>query len=101
LAPVACDNHADLLAAAFGADQPFAPIEHSRFGAIPSGHLGEHRRCDLLSGIGLDLVTAPSSCTVEARRRVHLRRRQGLAGRLGSELGEDRRRSVLTRGDKG
>jgi hypothetical protein len=32
-----------------GADQPLAPIEHGRFGALPSGHLG---------GAGLDLVLA-------------------------------------------
>jgi hypothetical protein len=36
-------------AAAFGADQPVAPIENGRFGAVPSGHFG---------GIGLDLMSA-------------------------------------------
>jgi hypothetical protein len=44
--------------AAFGADQPITPIGHGRFGAVPSSHLGEHRRCDLLSGIGLNLMPA-------------------------------------------
>jgi hypothetical protein len=40
-------NHIDLAAAAAGADQPFPLIEHGRFGAIPSSHLG---------GIGLTPV---------------------------------------------
>jgi hypothetical protein len=32
-----------------GADEPLTPIGHSRFGAVPLGHLG---------GIGLDLMLA-------------------------------------------
>jgi hypothetical protein len=32
-----------------GTYQPLPPIEHGRFGAVPSGHLG---------GIGLDLMAA-------------------------------------------
>jgi len=39
----------DFAAAAFGADQPLAPIEQGPFGAITSSHLG---------GIGLDLMLA-------------------------------------------
>ena len=38
----------DLPAGAARTDQPLAPIEHGRPGAVPSGHLG---------GVGLDLVT--------------------------------------------
>jgi cold shock CspA family protein len=38
-----------LPAAAFGADQPLAPVEHGRFGAVPSSHI---------NGIGLDLMLA-------------------------------------------
>jgi len=33
-------HHIDLAAAAAGTDQPLAPIEHGRFGAVPLGHLG-------------------------------------------------------------
>ena len=40
------DRHA---AAAAGTDQPLASIEHGRFGAVPSSHLG---------GVGLDLILA-------------------------------------------
>jgi hypothetical protein len=42
-------DHIDLTAAAFGADQPLAPIGHGRFGAVLLGHLGR---------VGLDLVAA-------------------------------------------
>jgi hypothetical protein len=42
----AAHHHIDLAAAAAGADQPLAPIEHGGIGAIPGSHLG---------GIGLDL----------------------------------------------
>jgi hypothetical protein len=38
-----------LAAAALGADQPLSPIGHSRFGAVPLGHLGR---------IGLNLMAA-------------------------------------------
>jgi hypothetical protein len=40
-------DHIDLSAAAAGADEPGAPIEHRRCGAVPFGHL---------AGVGLDLV---------------------------------------------
>jgi hypothetical protein len=40
-------DHIDLMAAAAGADEPGAPIEHRGYGAVPLGHLG---------GGGLDLV---------------------------------------------
>jgi hypothetical protein len=40
-------HHVDLSAAAAGTDQPLAPIEHGRFGAVPSSHLGR---------VGLNLV---------------------------------------------
>jgi hypothetical protein len=33
-------HHIDFAGAALGADQPFAPIGHGRFCALPSGHLG-------------------------------------------------------------
>ena len=42
-------HHIDLPAAAAGTDQPLAPIEHGRFGAVPGSHLG---------GVGLDLMLA-------------------------------------------
>jgi hypothetical protein len=42
-------HHIDLPAAAAGADPPLAPIEHGRFAAIPSSHLG---------GVGRDLMAA-------------------------------------------
>jgi hypothetical protein len=42
-------DHINLPFAAFGADQLLAPIEHWRFGAVPSSHLGR---------VGLDLMTA-------------------------------------------
>jgi hypothetical protein len=38
-----------LTAAAWGADQPLSPIGHSRFGAVPLGHLGR---------VGLDVMLA-------------------------------------------
>jgi hypothetical protein len=49
LPPLARYHHIGLSAAAFGADQLLAPIEHWRFGAVPSSHLG---------GVGLDLMLA-------------------------------------------
>ena len=36
-------DHVDLSAAAFGADQPLAPIEHGHFGAVLSSYLGRVR----------------------------------------------------------
>jgi hypothetical protein len=45
----ASNHHVGLPAAAAGTDEPLAPIEHGRFGTIPSSHLG---------GIGLDLMPA-------------------------------------------
>jgi hypothetical protein len=51
-APLACHNHIDFAAAAFGADQPLTPIGHRHFGTVPSSHLG---------GIGLDLMLAFSA----------------------------------------
>jgi hypothetical protein len=42
-------HHVDLPAAALGTDEPLAPIEHGRFGAIPSSHL---------SRVWLDLMLA-------------------------------------------
>jgi hypothetical protein len=42
-------DHIDFAAATAGTDQPFAPIEHGRFGAVPCSHLG---------GIGFDLMLA-------------------------------------------
>jgi hypothetical protein len=46
---VSSHHHIDLSAAAAGTDQPLAPIEDGRFGAVPSSHRG---------GIGLDLMLA-------------------------------------------
>ena len=64
-------DHVDLPSAAFGADQLRAPIEHWRFGAVPSGHLG---------GIGFHLIPAipaphdqsdtSRSCVAERHRRA-------------------------------
>jgi hypothetical protein len=45
----ASNHDIHLPAAAFGADQPLAPIGHGRFGAVPLGHLGR---------VGLDLMAA-------------------------------------------
>jgi hypothetical protein len=42
-------DHIDFAAAAFGADQPLAPIDHGRFGAVASSHLG---------GVGLNPMLA-------------------------------------------
>jgi hypothetical protein len=47
LSVLACNHHSGLAAPASGTDQPIAPLENGRFGALPSSHLGEHRRCDL------------------------------------------------------
>jgi hypothetical protein len=47
--PRPAHHHIDLPAAATGADQPFAPIEDGRFGAVPSSHFG---------GIGFDPMLA-------------------------------------------
>jgi hypothetical protein len=33
-------DHIDFAAAAFGTDEPIAPVEHGRFGAVPRSHLG-------------------------------------------------------------
>jgi hypothetical protein len=62
-----------LSAAALGADQPLSPIGHSRFGAVPLGHLGR---------VGLDLMPAilapndqPDACggsVAERHRRAGL-----------------------------
>jgi hypothetical protein len=41
----AAHHHIDLAAAAAGADQPLAPIEHGGIGAIPGSHLGGIGRC--------------------------------------------------------
>jgi hypothetical protein len=49
LPPLARYHHIDLPPTALGADQLLAPIEHLRFGAVPSSHLG---------GIGFDLMAA-------------------------------------------
>jgi hypothetical protein len=38
--PLPRQHHIDLPPAAFGADQFLAPIEHWRFRAVPSSHLG-------------------------------------------------------------
>jgi hypothetical protein len=46
---LAGNHHIDLMTAAFGAHEPILPIEHGRFGAIPSSHLG---------GVWLDLMGA-------------------------------------------
>ena len=110
-------DHIDLTAAAFGADQPLAPIGHGRLGAVPSSHLG---------GIGLDLMAAiaapndetnagrgrasersgrpwlgfqltPPSGRRSSRRLVMLQRRQWLAHRLRSDLGEDRLQGLNAR----
>jgi hypothetical protein len=43
------EYHVDLPAAALRTHQPLAPIEHGRFGAVPSDHLGR---------VGLDPVPA-------------------------------------------
>ena len=43
------NHHIDLSAAAFRADQPFAPLGNGHFGAVPRSHLG---------GIGLNLMLA-------------------------------------------
>jgi len=43
-------KHGQGQAAALRTDQPLAPIEHGRFGAVPSSHL---------AGVGLDLMPAP------------------------------------------
>ena len=43
--PASLGSGRHLPAATFGTDQPLAPIEHGRFGAVPRSHLG---------GIGLD-----------------------------------------------
>jgi hypothetical protein len=37
-------DHIDFAAAAFTADQPLAPIEHGRFGAVANSHLGRFGR---------------------------------------------------------
>ena len=42
-------HHIDPPAPASGTDQPLAPVEHGRFGAVPRSHLG---------GIGLNLMLA-------------------------------------------
>jgi hypothetical protein len=52
LPPLARYHHIDLSAAVFGADQLLAVIEHWRFGAIPSSHLG---------GVELNQMTAFSA----------------------------------------
>jgi hypothetical protein len=51
-------DHIGLPFAATGTDKPLAPIEDAGIGALPSSHLDEHRRCDLLSGVRLDLIDA-------------------------------------------
>jgi hypothetical protein len=51
-------DHIGLPSAAFGADQLLAPIEHWRFGAVPSSHL---------NGIRLDLMAARSASTARDR----------------------------------
>jgi hypothetical protein len=49
LSALASNHHIDPPAPAAGTDEPLAPIEHWRFGAVPSSHLG---------GVGLDLMLA-------------------------------------------
>jgi hypothetical protein len=80
-------DHIDLMAAAFGADEPGAPIEHRRFGAVPLGHLG---------GIGLDLVAAilapndqpdaGSGGATQRHRRAGRRQRFGKGGAGANEI---------------
>ena len=43
------NHHIDFTAATAGTDEPVAPIEHGRLGAISSGHF---------AGVGLDLMLA-------------------------------------------
>jgi hypothetical protein len=50
-------DHIDFAAAAFGADQPLAPIGHRHFGAVA---------LNLFGGIGLDLVAAVPAPHYEA-----------------------------------
>jgi hypothetical protein len=69
--PCPAHHHIDLPAAAFGTDQPLAPIRHGLFAAVPSSHLG---------GIGLDLMLAflapndqphaGSRCATQRHRRA-------------------------------
>jgi hypothetical protein len=63
-------QHIDLPVAAFGADQPLAPIENGRFDAVPSSHL---------AGIGFDLMLATTRL---AALRPRQRRRASFAARM-------------------
>jgi hypothetical protein len=75
LPPLSPAHHRiDLPAAAVRTDEPGAPIEHGRFGAVPSSHLG---------GIGLDLmlaILAPHDQPDLCRGSASERHRRGVFG---------------------
>jgi len=54
------NHHIDFTAATAGTDEPVAPIEHRRLGAISSGHF---------AGVGLDLMLALLAPDDEAHSR--------------------------------
>jgi hypothetical protein len=88
LSPRSAYDHIDLTAAALGADQPGAPIEHRRCRAVPLGHLGR---------VGLNLmpaILAPDDqpdagggSVAERHRRAVLGFHPPRAGRDDAQLG--------------
>ena len=53
-----------LPAAAFGADQPLAPVEHGCFGAVPLGHLGGVGLNSMPTILAHDNRTTPATLSI-------------------------------------